>query len=133
MNWAVYLFAIFCSSFFILPVFEEISHICGWYNFWGAAPGSHGNTFSGNPLACAASLATIELLENKYINNVYKVRKYALSILNQIKEVHSSIGDVRGKGLMIGVEFIQDPILKTYAPDIRDVVVSNCFQTGLLL
>jgi 4-aminobutyrate aminotransferase len=94
--------------------------------------GSHGNTFGGNPLACAAALATIELLEDKYINNAYKVGKYALSILNQIKDTHSLIGDVRGKGLMIGVEFVQDPILKTYAPDIRDAVVSHCFQTGLL-
>lgn len=95
--------------------------------------GSHGNTFGGNPLACAAALATIELLETEYLQNAAEMGEYTLDILAEIQARHPSIGDVRGKGLMIGVEFVLDRQSKTPAEKLRDRVVDLSFSMGLLL
>ncbi|MBE0695525.1 MAG: aminotransferase class III-fold pyridoxal phosphate-dependent enzyme, partial [Anaerolineaceae bacterium] len=70
--------------------------------------GAHGNTYGGNPLACAAALATIELLEKNYINNASQVGAYAKDCLEEIASRHPSIGQVRGIGLMLGVEFVKE-------------------------
>jgi 4-aminobutyrate aminotransferase len=94
--------------------------------------GSHGNTYGGNPLACAASLATIKLLEEGYMQNAVDMGEYILDILHEIIVRHPSIGDVRGKGLMIGVEFVQDRVTKEPAEKLRDRIVDLAFQTGLL-
>ena len=67
--------------------------------------GTHGNTFGGNPIACAAALATIELIEDEFMLNTTKVGEYTYEALQEIMQRHSSIGDVRGIGLMLGVEF----------------------------
>jgi 4-aminobutyrate aminotransferase len=95
--------------------------------------GSHGNTFGGNPLSCAAAIATIDLLENQYIDNAANVGQYALDVLHEIAVRHPHIGDVRGIGLMIGVEFVKDR--KTKASDVafRDKMVELAFERGLLL
>jgi 4-aminobutyrate aminotransferase len=95
--------------------------------------GSHGNTFGGNPLSCAAALATIDLLENEYIENAAKIGEYTLDALHEIMARHPHIGDVRGIGLMIGVEFVKDR--KTKAPDdsVRDRAVELAFERGLVL
>ena len=95
--------------------------------------GSHGNTFGGNPLSCAAALATIDLLENEYIANAAKVGEYALDALHEIMARHPRVGDVRGIGLMIGVEFVKDR--KTKVPDdvIRDRTIELAFERGLVL
>ena len=95
--------------------------------------GSHGNTFGGNPLSCAAALATIDLLENEYIDNAAKVGEYALDALHEIMARHPRVGDVRGIGLMIGVEFVKDR--KTKVPDdvIRDRTIELAFERGLVL
>ena len=66
--------------------------------------GTHGNTYGDNPIACAASLATIDLIENEYMENAATTGQYAIDALTEIMHRHPSIGDVRGKGLMIGVE-----------------------------
>lgn len=95
--------------------------------------GAHGNTYGGNPLACAASLKTIELLEREYIQNAAEVGAYALAALQEMAARHPSMGDVRGIGLMIGVEFVQDKESKEYAPALRDAVVHRAFERGLLL
>ncbi|MCS6993261.1 MAG: acetyl ornithine aminotransferase family protein [Anaerolineales bacterium] len=95
--------------------------------------GAHGNTYGGNPLACAAGLKTIELLEREYIQNAAEVGEYALDALQEIAARHPSIGDVRGIGLMIGVEFVKDRESKDYAPELRDAVVHRAFERGLLL
>ncbi|MGB9672960.1 MAG: acetyl ornithine aminotransferase family protein [Anaerolineales bacterium] len=95
--------------------------------------GAHGNTFGGNPLACAAALATIDLIENGYLENAEKMGEYIMDALDEIQMRHASIGEVRGKGLMIGVEFVQDRSTKEHAERLRDLIVENAFRRGLLL
>lgn len=94
--------------------------------------GSHGNTYGGNPIACAAALATIELIENQFMQNATEVGTYTLDALEEIKVRHPSIGDVRGLGLMIGVEFVKDRKTKEHDPVLRDRVVNLAFERGLL-
>jgi 4-aminobutyrate aminotransferase len=96
-------------------------------------PGAHGNTYGGNPLSCAAAIETIRLLEGGLIENAAQVGQYTLDALEEIAARHPSIGDVRGKGLMIGVEFVKDKITKERAPDIRDQMIHGAFERGLLL
>ena len=95
--------------------------------------GTHGNTYGGNPMACAAALATIDLLENGYIQNTVEVGSYAIGLLKDMMSRHPSIGEVRGTGLMIGVEFVKDPLTKTPDEALRDQVVDHAFRRGLLL
>ncbi len=95
--------------------------------------GSHGNTFGGNPIACAAALATLDLIENEYLENAATVGQYALDALHEIMARHPSIGDVRGIGLMIGVEFVQDRATKVPADTLTNRVVELAFERGLIL
>jgi len=97
------------------------------------APGTHGNTYGGNPVSCAASLATFDLIEKEYLKNAAEVGAYALDALEEIKARHPSIGDVRGKGLMIGVEFVKDRETKEPAGELTEQVVENGFERGLLM
>ena len=94
--------------------------------------GSHGNTFGGNPLACAAALVTIGLIEKDYLQNAVVVGEYTQDALSEIMERHPSIGNVRGVGLMIGVEFVTNRITKEPAIPLRDRIVELAFQRGLL-
>lgn len=95
--------------------------------------GAHGNTYGGNPIACAAALATIELINDEYMLNAVEVGEYTLRRLEELQSRHPSIGQVRGRGLMIGVEFVQDR--ETHQPDVelRDRIIHLAFQSGLLL
>jgi 4-aminobutyrate aminotransferase len=95
--------------------------------------GAHGNTYGGNPLACAAALKTIELIEREYMQNAVTVGQYTQDALHEIMARHPSIGDVRGMGLMIGVEFVKDRKSKVPADELRDKVVDYAFERGLLL
>lgn len=95
--------------------------------------GAHGNTYGGNPISCAASLATIDLLEESYLANAAEVGQYALDALQEIQVRHPSIGDVRGKGLMIGVEFVKDKKTKEPNEEIRNMIEDVGFEHGLLL
>ncbi len=95
--------------------------------------GAHGNTYGGNPLACAAALATIDLIDNGYMQNAADMGDYLMGILNEMMLQHPSIGEVRGKGLMIGIEFIKDPDSKEPDSKLRDLIVDNAFLRGLLL
>ena len=95
--------------------------------------GSHGNTYGGNPVACAASLATIDLIENKYLQNAVKVGRYMMDALEEIKSRHPSIGDVRGMGLMIGVDFVLDRVTRKPHKLLRDRIERLGFEKGLLL
>ena len=95
--------------------------------------GTHGNTFGGNPIACAAALATIELIENEYMDNSTEVGEYTLDALHEIKTRHPSIGDVRGIGLMIGVEFVKDRQTREPDDELRDRIIHQAFEGRLLL
>jgi 4-aminobutyrate aminotransferase len=94
--------------------------------------GSHGNTFGGNPISCAASIATIKLIQEAFMQNAREVGEYALDALAEIRVRHPSIGDVRGIGMMIGVEFVKDRESKVHAVKLRDEVVNLAFERGLL-
>lgn len=94
--------------------------------------GSHGNTYGGNPVACAAALATIELIEQGYMQNATEMGEYIMDILEEIMVRHPTIGVVRGKGLMVGVEFVQDRETKAPADMLRDRVVDLAFGMGML-
>ena len=95
--------------------------------------GSHGNTYGGNPISCAASLATIDLIKNEYLENAAIVGEYTLDALAELKARHPSMGDVRGKGLMIGVEFVKDKQTKEPAKELTDRITGLAFERGLLL
>jgi 4-aminobutyrate aminotransferase len=95
--------------------------------------GTHGNTYGGNPVSCAAALATIDLIEKEYLQNAAEVGAYAMDALEEIKSKHPSIGEVRGKGLMIGVEFVVDRDTKEPAKELSDRVVDLTFERGLLM
>ena len=95
--------------------------------------GTHGSTFGGNPVACAAALATIELLEDGLVANAATVGAYLKDRLTELKAKHSAIADVRGLGLMIGVEFGRTNGSGHVDGARRDRVMLKCFEKGLLL
>lgn len=94
--------------------------------------GAHGNTYGGNPLACVASLATLKLIEEEYMHNAREVGEYTLDALNELLVRHPTIGEVRGIGLMIGIEFVKDRKSKVAAEGLRDRIVDMAFERGLL-
>ena len=96
-------------------------------------PGSHASTFGGNPVACKVALKIIEILENGLLENVRKVGEYLLNLLKEIEKKYEIIGDVRGKGLMIGVEIVKDKKSKERDKEKRDKIVYRCFEKGILL
>ncbi len=95
--------------------------------------GSHANTFGGNPVACEAALVTIDLLEKRLMANAAAIGDHLLKRLREMQSRHRLIGDVRGQGLMIGLECVRDPETKEMAVEERDQIVQRCFQRGLLL
>ena len=95
--------------------------------------GSHGNTYGGNPLACAAALATLHLIETEYMANASRSGRCARAILDEIAQRHPSIGEVRGIGLMIGVDFVKDRQSRKPDEALRERVVDLAFERGLLL
>lgn len=103
------------------------SSLCTWES------GAHASTFGGNPVSCAAALATIALLEDELIENAEKVGQYILTELKKAAEKYEFVGDVRGKGLMIGLEIVKDKDTRTPSPELRDRIVMECFKKGLLI
>ncbi len=103
--------------------------------------GSHGSTFGGNPVACAVALKTIELIEKQLMKNAEDVGNYMIESLKEMKERHRIIGDVRGKGLMIGVEFVKDKNTKEMFPEkltedgknIKQIIMGEAFKRGLII
>ncbi len=96
-------------------------------------PGAHASTFGGNPVALAAALKTIELLERELIANSASVGVYLQEGLRKLMGKHDCVGDVRGLGLMVGVEFVEDRASTRPAPELRDRVEFACFERGLIL
>jgi len=95
--------------------------------------GAHGNTFGGNPLCCAAALATLDLVEREYAKNAASVGDHFMARLRELRARHEAIGDVRGKGLMIGMELVKDRLSRAPAKDLCDAVIRRAFENGLLL
>ncbi|RMG08722.1 MAG: acetyl ornithine aminotransferase family protein [Acidobacteria bacterium] len=95
--------------------------------------GAHASTFGGNPVCIASALKTIELLENGLVDNARIVGEYLMQGLNKLKDKYDCIGDVRGLGLMIGVEFVESKQTKVPAPQLRDKVEMACFERGLII
>jgi len=96
-------------------------------------PGAHASTFGGNPVSCAAALVTIGLLKQQLVANAATVGAHLLDGLKGLSDKHRLIGDVRGRGLMIGVELVRDRTTKERATDERDAVVTAAFRRGLLV
>lgn len=98
---------------------------------WG--PGSHGNTFGGNPIACAAALATLDVLEKGAIKNAQVLGEHALKRITALKSKYPLIGDVRGKGLLIGIDMVKGEGNKEPNKELRDRVIHEAFNKRLLL
>lgn len=96
-------------------------------------PGAHASTFGGNPLAVEAALATIELLEQELVDNAARIGQHLLSRLRDWPAKFSHVGEVRGLGLMIGVEIVRDQQTRERAPELRDRIVQLAFERGLLV
>jgi 4-aminobutyrate aminotransferase len=95
--------------------------------------GAHASTFGGNPVAVAASLATLDLLGRELIANAARVGEFIFQQTAGWRDRHKIVGDVRGKGLMVGIEFVRDQKTKERAPELRSKVIQAAFQKGLLV
>ena len=95
--------------------------------------GSHGTTFGGNPVACASALKTLELIEDQYMDNASRMGERILEGLLKLKERHPLIGDVRGIGLMIGLELVKNRKTKEPARQEMGRLEQEAFKRGLLL
>ena len=96
-------------------------------------PGAHASTFGGNPVSCAAAMATIKLIKESLMANAATVGDHLLERLRGLQSKHPLVGDVRGKGLMIGIELVKDRETKERANAERDRLVDECFNRGLLV
>jgi len=133
-----------CEEFGIVPDIVSMSKSIGGGLPLGATiankkimdwvPGSHSNTFGGNLLACAAGNAALNFMKkNKLGENAKHIGRYILGRLEEMKEKYEIIGDVRGKGLMIGVELVKDKKSKKYAIKERDKIILQAVRKGLVL
>lgn len=96
-------------------------------------PGAHASTFGGNPVSCAAAIATIDLLRESLVKNAAEVGDHLQQGLKALMDKHTIIGDVRGKGLMVGVELVRDRQTKERATEERNAVVNEAFSRGMLI
>ncbi len=98
---------------------------------WG--PGAHASTFGGNPVSVAAALVTLELLEQELVENAARMGAYLMNRMRDWPQRFPHVGDVRGLGLMIGVELVRDQQTREKAPQLRDLVENLAFERGLLV
>jgi 4-aminobutyrate aminotransferase len=96
-------------------------------------PGAHASTFGGNPVACAAANATIKLLKERLIANAAIVGQHLMNGIHELQRKHDIIGDVRGKGLMIGIELVRNRQTKERAVEERNALVQAMFRRGVLI
>ena len=96
-------------------------------------PGAHASTFGGNPVCIAASLATLGLIEKSYMANAARMGEFIKRQTAEWTQRHKIVGEVRGRGLMIGIEFVRDQKTKERAPDLRNRIVQMAFHKGLLV
>jgi 4-aminobutyrate aminotransferase len=97
------------------------------------APGSHASTFGGNPVSIAAALATLDIIEREAMANTAKVGERMLERVRGWKQSHPLVGDVRGRGLMIGIELVGDKATREPAAALRNRVVTLAFERGLMV
>jgi 4-aminobutyrate aminotransferase len=97
------------------------------------APGSHASTFGGNPVSIAAALATMKIIEREGIANAASVGEFMLERLRGWKQSHPLVGDVRGRGLMIGIEIVKDKATREPAVELRNRIETLAFERGLIM
>jgi 4-aminobutyrate aminotransferase len=96
--------------------------------------GTHASTFGGNPVACAASLAVLDVIEKeRLMENAAKQGNHIMKRLNEFKETSSILGDVRGKGLMIGAEIVEDKKSKKPAPKKAEEIMMRSWKRGVVV
>ena len=95
--------------------------------------GAHASTFGGNPVALSAAMKTIELLQNGLVENAASVGNYLKEGLNKLSDKYDRIGDVRGLGMMLGVEFVKDKQSLAPDPELRDRIEMECYKQGLII
>ena len=96
-------------------------------------PGSHASTFGGNPVCIAASLATLDVIEREgLLRNAQEVGNHMLKRMADWPKKHKLVGDVRGRGLMVGVEIVKDQKTREYGNAERDRIVEKAFERGIL-
>ena len=95
--------------------------------------GAHGNTYGGNPVTCAAAIATVDLVKGQYAANAARVGAHFMRRLAELQRDYPCIGEVRGKGLMIGMELIENDAARTPARTLCDEVVTRAYHNGLIL
>jgi 4-aminobutyrate aminotransferase len=95
--------------------------------------GAHGNTYGGNPICCAAALATLDLVQREYAANAAQVGAYFQGRLRELQKEFECIGDVRGKGLMLGAELITDRASRKPAAALCQRVLTRAYHNGLIL
>lgn len=96
--------------------------------------GSHGSTYGGNPVAAASALATLEVIEREgLLERATATGEYIMDALAEMEMRHPSIGEIRGRGLMLGLEFVRNRETKERAVDLRNYIVQRAFESGLLL
>jgi 4-aminobutyrate aminotransferase len=96
-------------------------------------PGTHATTFGGNPVSCAAALKTFDLLEGGLVDNARVQGAYLKRKLSDAMSRYDVLGDLRGEGLMLGLEIVESKASKTKAPELRNNIVDECFYEGLLI
>jgi 4-aminobutyrate aminotransferase len=137
-----------CDRHGILLVVDEVQSGAGRTGKWWAVehsgvqpdmvcmnwvPGSHASTFGGNPVAIAAALATMDVIEREGLANAASMGEAFLSRLRDWPAKHPIVGEVRGRGLMIGIEIVKSQQTREPAPALRDRIVCLAFEQGLLL
>jgi 4-aminobutyrate aminotransferase len=96
-------------------------------------PGSHASTFGGNPVSIAAALATMDIIQREGLANAARVGEFMLERLRGWKQSHPLVGDVRGRGLMIGIELVKDKTTREPATALRNRVETLAFEHGLMM
>jgi 4-aminobutyrate aminotransferase len=96
-------------------------------------PGAHASTFGANPVSVAAALATLRLVQEQYMENARRMGEYIFGHLSKWRDKFRIVGDVRGKGLMIGIEIVADRQTKEPAPKLRDAIENLAFAKGVLV
>lgn len=96
-------------------------------------PGAHASTFGGNPVSVAAALTTIQLLEQELVDNAARIGARMMDRMLTWPSRFPIVGDVRGLGLMLGIEIVRDQATKERAPELRDRIVDLGFQKGILI